>query len=212
MKNKWFYVKVLGIIIGGAIVFWCLAVCAFKFFSFGIIDAQGIVLSLVGILATFVVVSNYAQVLTIKQDFERKITEFEQNCKEQIDANNQEYHNKIQKIENRLNEKLIETEKRLKNKLILSNRIDALTAILENLKQGILTQKTESNEKAELQIQVSVLCRKRDELVKTLDKLKASETYQTIEQIQDWNIYFENQKAKLNDIWANMENDSPSIS
>ena len=107
MKNKWFYIKVLGVIIGGAMVFWILAVCAFEFFNFGIIDAQGIVLVLIGILATFVVVSNYAQVLTIKQDFENKITEIEQNCKKQIETNT------------------IDIEKRLKNKLILSNRIDA---------------------------------------------------------------------------------------
>jgi len=126
MKDKWFYVKLLSVMLGGSIVFWGLAICSFKFFSFGIIDPQGIVLVFVGILATFVVVSNYAQVLTIKQDFESKITEIEQNSEKKIKASNQEYNDRIQKLEDSLNKKLIETEKRLKDKLVLSNRIDAL--------------------------------------------------------------------------------------
>jgi len=93
-----------------------------------------------------------------------------------------------------------------------NNDLDTVAAILENLKQGILTSKTESNEKTELQAQISILRRKRDELIQMLDKLKASETYHLIEQIQDWNIYFESQKAKLEDIWIKMEKNSSSLS
>ena len=86
-----------------------------------------------------------------------------------------------------------------------NNDLETVTSILENLKQGIFAQRTESNEKTELLVQVSILRRKHDELVKTLDKLKASETYQTIEQIQDWDIYFENQKVKLENVLLKME-------
>ena len=74
MNDKCSYLKTLSVIIFGAIVFWVLAVCALEIFDFGIIDEKGIVLTLVGILATFVVVSNYIQVTEIKNSFDKEIT------------------------------------------------------------------------------------------------------------------------------------------
>jgi flagellar basal body-associated protein FliL len=114
MKDKWFYVKILCVVILCAIVFWALAVCAYQWFGFNVIEAQDIVLTLVGILATFVVISNYAQVQTIKQDFEKNISDIERNCKKLIEENEQKLANEINEI-----------EKRLKDKLVLSNKIDS---------------------------------------------------------------------------------------
>ena len=82
--------------------------------------------------------------------------------------------------------------------------METVSTILENLKQGIFTHKAKSDEKAALQAQAAVLRYKRDELVKTQSQLKASETYQLIEQIQDWDVYFAIQKSKLEDVLSEM--------
>jgi hypothetical protein len=67
-------VKLLLVIIAGAAAFWFLAVISYKYFGFAL-DAKNVVLTLVGILATFVVVSNYMQVQEVKKEFESKVGE-----------------------------------------------------------------------------------------------------------------------------------------
>jgi len=76
-KKDYIYIKILGVILIGAIAFWFLAVLAYECFNFGVIDEKGIILSLVGILATFVVVSNYMQLKEIKSEFSLQINEIE---------------------------------------------------------------------------------------------------------------------------------------
>jgi len=74
MENKHYW-WLLGIILSSAFLFWVLAVIAYKYFDFGIIDEKGIVLTLIGVLATFIVVSNYMQVKEIENKFNKQIYE-----------------------------------------------------------------------------------------------------------------------------------------
>ncbi|MFA6779487.1 MAG: hypothetical protein WCU80_06895 [Paludibacteraceae bacterium] len=69
-KKDWW--KILGICIATTCVFWGLAALASNRLSLIITD-KDIILTFVGILATFVVISNYAQVQEIKNEFENKI-------------------------------------------------------------------------------------------------------------------------------------------
>jgi hypothetical protein len=71
------YVKILLVIIIGAIAFWALAVCAYEHWGFAPIDSKNIILTLVGILATFVVVSNYIQVKEVEKKFDEKSKKYE---------------------------------------------------------------------------------------------------------------------------------------
>lgn len=60
-----------------AIIFIGAAVFASKKYDF-YISHDSIVLTFVGILATFLVISNYAQVMDIKRDFHRRVTKLEE--------------------------------------------------------------------------------------------------------------------------------------
>ena len=154
-----------------------------------------------------------------EQDYESYKSNYEINCKKEIrqlpDEDKQELKNKFREAcklchPDKVNEVQKEQAAAIFNNLKAAydnNDLDAVSTILENLKQGILTQRAESNEKAELQLQISILHRKRDELQQLVEKLKTSEIYQTIEQIPYWDIYFVDQKVKLNEIWLKIVNE-----
>jgi hypothetical protein len=76
-KNEWMriYLTIFAIVLCGAIVFWVLAVIAYECFGFASIAPTNIILTAVGIAATFVVVSNYIQIKEIEDKFERKVKE-----------------------------------------------------------------------------------------------------------------------------------------
>jgi hypothetical protein len=76
-KNEWMriYLTIFAIVLCGAIVFWVFAVIAYERFGFASIDPTNIILTAVGIAATFVVVSNYIQIKEIEDKFERKVKE-----------------------------------------------------------------------------------------------------------------------------------------
>lgn len=69
-KKNYTYLIILGITVGAAILFWALAIIAYRCFDIYYIDKNNVILTFVGILATFVVVSNYAQISEIKNDIE----------------------------------------------------------------------------------------------------------------------------------------------
>jgi hypothetical protein len=71
-KDRWLYLKILGVIILGAIVFWFLAIVSYSYFGFAL-GANNVVLTLVGILATFVMVSNYMQMAEVKRNIDKRI-------------------------------------------------------------------------------------------------------------------------------------------
>ncbi|MDR0874125.1 MAG: hypothetical protein LBN27_11780 [Prevotellaceae bacterium] len=100
--KKDFYAKILAVIFFGSMFFWLLAVGAYKCFGFGIINEDGVVLTLIGILATFVVVSNYAQVKEIENSFNEKVAEIKNEFSDRIkELNNiiiskeKDYNNKV---------------------------------------------------------------------------------------------------------------------
>lgn len=114
--GKCTFFKIFGITIGAAIVFWGLAILAAKYCKFEVVDNDRIILTLVGILATFVVISNYmqvkevkdefsSQVKVVKDEFSSKISEFQlqvEEVKDKFNLHEQNVKNKIEKIENSL--------------------------------------------------------------------------------------------------------------
>jgi hypothetical protein len=70
------YTALLFKIFIGAILFFVVAACLNKWLKFGLSD-DSVVLVFVGIAATFVVVSNYAQVQEIKREFGSKVEDIE---------------------------------------------------------------------------------------------------------------------------------------
>jgi DNA-binding Xre family transcriptional regulator len=62
------YIKLLLYIIGAGIIFWLLALI-FHYCGFEIVKPDALVMTFVGIIATFVVISNYMQVKEVKDDF-----------------------------------------------------------------------------------------------------------------------------------------------
>jgi Skp family chaperone for outer membrane proteins len=69
-----FYLLLFGVIVAAAIVFLALSVLAHKCFGYSISEETSII-AVIGILATFVVVSNYAQTKAIKDELEEKLQE-----------------------------------------------------------------------------------------------------------------------------------------
>jgi hypothetical protein len=74
MKKIGLYWNIFGILVLVTIVFWIVAAIVSNWFGFYISDTN-IVLTFIGVLATFVVISNYAQVQEIKKVFDDKIKE-----------------------------------------------------------------------------------------------------------------------------------------
>ncbi|OAV65507.1 DnaJ domain protein [Bacteroidales bacterium Barb4] len=86
-----------------------------------------------------------------------------------------------------------------------TNDLEKVTEILANLEQGIFAAKsTEINEKKELLVTVAYLRQRRDELEQELIDLKASEIYQTVSQIEDWDAYFRQRKEWLEREWMSL--------
>jgi hypothetical protein len=73
-KSKYSYIKLLLWITLFAILFFGLAICLNNRFKFGLSD-DSIVITFVGILATFIVVSNFMQVQKIKDELQKKFDE-----------------------------------------------------------------------------------------------------------------------------------------
>jgi hypothetical protein len=79
-----------------------------------------------------------------------------------------------------------------------TNNLVKITELLTNLGKGYFTNKSEQvNEKKELIVILNQLRAKRDDLEKTLLILKTSETYKTISNITDWDVYFADIKTKF---------------
>lgn len=152
-----------------------------------------------------------------QQDYDSYKNNYEINRKKEIhqltDEQKQELKNKFREASKRCHPDKVNDAQKEQAAEIFSNLkeaydnndLETVSSILDNLKQGIFFQKAEPNEKAELQVQISILRRKRDELEKTLIQLKTSETYQIIEQIKDWDMYFASQKVKMENIWLKMK-------
>lgn len=86
-----------------------------------------------------------------------------------------------------------------------TNDLEKVTEILANLEQGVFAAKsTEINEKKELLVTVACLRQRRDELEQELIDLKASEIYQTVSQIEDWDAYFRQMKERLEREWMSL--------
>jgi hypothetical protein len=101
LKNE--YLKILIAIVVGSIVFWGIAVLAYQI-GFAPVDPTNIILTFVGILATFIVVSNYMQVKEVKDNVKNIIGEY----KNKIDV----LEGKIEQINiTDLNRKIDENEK-----------------------------------------------------------------------------------------------------
>jgi hypothetical protein len=79
--EKYPYINILVAIFGLTFLFFLLAVFLNKTYKFGISD-DSVVLAFVGIVATFIVVSNYMQVQAIESKFVRKTSDFEKQVKE----------------------------------------------------------------------------------------------------------------------------------
>ena len=79
-----------------------------------------IILAFVGILATFVVISNYAQAREIKNEYDKKTKELESKFEEKTVVVENKFKSEIQAIEKLFNEKLKETEDRVE---LLSNHV-----------------------------------------------------------------------------------------
>ena len=80
--------------------------------------------------------------------------------------------------------------------------------ILDNLEDGnFFVSKSDSiNESDQLRMKVIELELIRNELIKSISLIKESETYQTIAEIKDWDIYFKETREKLEIELKNLEN------
>jgi hypothetical protein len=66
-----FYLKIFLVLLASSIIFWILAIVSAKCFGFWI-NNEIVIITIIGILATFIVVGNYAQIKEIEGKFERK--------------------------------------------------------------------------------------------------------------------------------------------
>ena len=80
-KLKMNYWKIFLILVGVTIVFWAGVAAVSKWLDFVITDTN-VVLTFVGVLATFVVISNYAQVQEIKYNTEKQVNMLQEEIKE----------------------------------------------------------------------------------------------------------------------------------
>ena len=82
--KKDFYIWLSLIILGGVVVFWAGSIIAYRYWDFQY-DLDSVVLTFVGILATFVVVSNYAREKDIKDEFSKAQKEMKEENKKEIE-------------------------------------------------------------------------------------------------------------------------------
>ncbi|MBU1873402.1 DUF1669 domain-containing protein [bacterium] len=94
------------------------------------------------------------------------------------------------------------------NKAYKENDIKTVMIILYNLEDGnFFVSKSDSiKESDQLRMKVMELELIRDELIKSISLIKESETYQTIAEIKDWDIYFKETHEKLVNELRNLEN------
>lgn len=100
-------------------------------------------------------------------------------------------------VDEKYKEKAEETFRELL-KAYETNDLEKVNQILNNLEKGFFTNKSDQqNEKKELLILLNQLRAKRDELENTLVNIKSSKTYKTVDEIENWDIYFEDLKRKF---------------
>lgn len=93
-KDNFSYAKIFLITLFSAILFWFLAVISYKFFGFEI-NSTNIVLTLVGIIATFIVISNYLQIYEMKSDLNNYYENVDTNIKKIMVESIEEYKHNI---------------------------------------------------------------------------------------------------------------------
>ena len=91
-----------------------------------IIDDESIVLIFVGILATFVVVGNYAQVKSIEQDFSQKVGELKY-----------EFDKKSQEQKNEFSEKIKELNRDFGKKVLLSQTLSIINELYKKMVDSV---------------------------------------------------------------------------
>jgi hypothetical protein len=85
--------KIFITLVGVTIVFWIGAAVISKWFDF-VITSENIALTFIGVLATFVVVSNYAQIIELKREFKRGLNKYKGILDKEFDE-------KIKNLENK---------------------------------------------------------------------------------------------------------------
>lgn len=79
-----------------------------------------------------------------------------------------------------------------------ANDLNRVEALLRDLERGVFASRGETlTRRDQLQSTHQALRHRRDELEATLQVLKGSEAYQKIAQLTDWDAYFSNTKAQL---------------
>ena len=97
------YWKILIIVLIAALVFWVLAVLSQKCFGFTVSEETSIV-TIIGILSTFVVIGNFTQTQAIKEDINAKINVIEEKQKiiEHTHKETKEMQEEAEKMRNNL--------------------------------------------------------------------------------------------------------------
>jgi hypothetical protein len=89
--RKWItYLGIFAVILIGSVIFWLLAILTKEFFDIWITN-ENIIITLIGVLATFVVVSNYIQVKEVKDEFLAKITSTKSDFEKMINNKMTDY-------------------------------------------------------------------------------------------------------------------------
>lgn len=84
------------------------------------------------------------------------------------------------------------------NEAYRKNDVAEVQRILAELKQGMFKPRSETVSKADqLKVIIQVLKHKIERVEQEIFAIKDSEDYQTISEIADWNVYFEEVKAQL---------------
>ena len=86
MKN-WYW-KTFFIVLAMTVILWTIAISAARYFNF-YITPDNAVITVIGIVAAFIVIGNYAQVHEIKAELDEKIAEVKKELKEK-QANSQQ--------------------------------------------------------------------------------------------------------------------------
>jgi hypothetical protein len=142
-RNHWFLIGII-IILLGAVVF-------MQFHVITGINETSIILAFVGILSTFIVVSNYVQVKEVKDDFsllknsvagliDEKISESETRIKENLREINKDFVEKVQEDKGNIDEveKYESRIKSIENKFNIEGEISFLLSVYYYTLKGII--------------------------------------------------------------------------
>lgn len=78
------------------------------------------------------------------------------------------------------------------------NDLKTVERILDDLQKGIFKARSETvSQSDKLKLIKSQLSQKLDNLKLIIDEIKASQSYQVVSSIDDWQEYFDNQKMEL---------------